>query len=311
MRLGFTVRVFGIPGGSSDDAPQIVAGTPLSARLAYLCDILRYLASQRIHLYRMHARLVPAWAARDLAAWCRHLDDHRGLLRLVGALAEEADLRLTFHPYSDVTLNAPDEERAVHSMGLLEAQHELLRAMELGPEAVIVLHTGGVYGDKERASECFVRRYESLPESVRARLVLENDDRRFHLVDVMRIHRQCGIPVVLDTLHHLVLNAEPLPLREALSGALGTWPEHLLPKVHFSTPRTEMRQGKSQRIKVPTWTEHADYVNPFEFIAFLKSVAGLPTFDVMLEAKARDLALIQLRHDLQRFAPELAARYDL
>jgi hypothetical protein len=34
--------------------------------------------------------------------------------------------------------------------------------------------------------------------------------------------------------------------------------------------------------------------------------AGLREFDVMLEVRAKDLALIQLRRDLARYAPEVA-----
>ncbi|MFH1085155.1 MAG: UV damage endonuclease UvsE, partial [Chloroflexota bacterium] len=56
-----------------------------------------------------------------------------------------------------------------------------------------------------------------------------------------------------------------------------------------------------------TWTEHADYINPFEFAAFCALGEALRPFDVMLEAKARDLALLKLRRDLARYAPEVAA----
>jgi UV DNA damage endonuclease len=59
---------------------------------------------------------------------------------------------------------------------------------------------------------------------------------------------------------------------------------------------------------MPTWTEHSDFINPFEFIAFLRMAQDLRPFDVMLEAKARDLALLKLREDLHRFAPDLAGR---
>lgn len=38
---------------------------------------------------------------------------------------------------------------------------------------------------------------------------------------------------------------------------------------------------------------------------------GAPAFDVMLEAKAKDLALRRLRSDLQRYAPDVAARFGL
>lgn len=100
-------------------------------------------------------------------------------------------------------------------------------------------------------------------------------------------------------------------MREALTYCLGTWPEDTVPKVHFSTPRTEMRPLEgSSRLKVPTWEEHSDFVNPFEFAAFVRSASGLREFDIMLETKARDLALLKLRQDLGRFAPELLSTLD-
>ena len=34
-------------------------------------------------------------------------------------------------------------------------------------------------------------------------------------------------------------------------------------------------------------------------------------FDVMLEAKAKDLALIRLRNDMLRYAPDVAQRFSL
>ena len=37
----------------------------------------------------------------------------------------------------------------------------------------------------------------------------------------------------------------------------------------------------------------------------MRIAAGLPAFDVMLEVRAKDLALTELRNDLRRFAPEL------
>ena len=34
-------------------------------------------------------------------------------------------------------------------------------------------------------------------------------------------------------------------------------------------------------------------------------------FDIMLEAKAKDLALLRLRKDILQYAPELAARFEV
>ena len=100
---------------------------------------------------------------------------------------------------------------------------------------------------------------------------------------------------------------------------LRTWPAGVRPKIHFSCARTELREIKRKNRKTgkletvlqpPIWTGHADYNNPFETIAFLRSIAHLDT-DIMLEAKAKDLALLRLRNDIARYAPELAGRYGI
>ena len=60
----------------------------------------------------------------------------------------------------------------------------------------------------------------------------------------------------------------------------------------------------------PVWTGHADYCHPFEFISFMRSAADA-VFDVMIESKAKDLALVRLRADLVRYAPDVATRFGL
>ena len=75
--------------------------------------------------------------------------------------------------------------------------------------------------------------------------------------------------------------------------------------------RKNRKTGKIEVVlQPPIWTGHADYNNPFEAITFLKTIAHLET-DIMLEAKAKDLALLRLRGDIARYAPELAARYNI
>lgn len=89
--------------------------------------------------------------------------------------------------------------------------------------------------------------------------------------------------------------------------------------VHFSSPRTELREIKRKNRKTkkreivllpPLLLGHADYNNPFEFVTMMRQLEGLE-FDVMLEAKAKDLALLRLRTDLARVAPDVAARFGI
>lgn len=100
---------------------------------------------------------------------------------------------------------------------------------------------------------------------------------------------------------------------------MGQSPAGVRLKLHFSTPNNGMRElkqrdrktGKLKKAMVaPVWTGHADFCSPFEFAAFMRLATGLE-FDVMLESKVKDLALIRLRPDLLRYAPDVAARFGL
>jgi UV DNA damage endonuclease len=201
----------------------------------------------------------------------------------------------------------------------LDSQAEMLDLMECGPEAVLVVHVGGAYGDRASGRERWIRTWPKLSEPVRRRLVLENDDIRYSSADVLAIHERTGVQCVFDYQHHWCFNPEGLPIIETLSRFLRTWPDGVRPKMHFSCARTEMRELKRRNRKTgkmelvlqpPIWTGHADYNNPFETITWLRSIARLDT-DIMLESKAKDLSLIRLRNDLARYAPELLTRYGI
>jgi len=300
-RLGFSIRAMGLP----DVTPAPVhSSNPLAlgSSLMRLRDIILYCSQHKIRMYRMHCNLAPQLSHGEQTGGIWRIYQQEA--ELLAELVREQDVRLSFHPYSLVSLSTPDEDRAWRSAAYLESQSTMLDMLQLSREAVIVLHVGGIYDELTSARDRFIRRYEQLQERVRQRLALENDDRRFSIADIINIHDRCGIPLVFDWQHHQVLNPLHIPWQEALTRCIASWPDGITPKIHFSSPRTELR-SENGHIKVPSWTEHSDYVQPFEFIYVMRSSVALP-FDVMLECKARDLALLKLRQDLKRFAPELA-----
>jgi UV DNA damage endonuclease len=266
----------------------------------------------------MSSDLAPYVTHADLPQFHRQIAESRSELGELGRRANQLDLRLSFHPSQFIVMNAPDNAVRMQSVRDLAAQAEILDLMNLGPEAVIVIHVGEAYSDKEAALNRWVACYQEVPEPVRRRLVLENDDTRFSAADVIRIHERTGVRLVFDIQHHQCLNPEGLPWRPTLERFLRTWPDGVRPKLHYSSPRTQMRgviranrktAKKQLFLQPPTWTAHADYINPFEFIRFLLDTKDL-IFDIMLEAKAKDLALRRLRQDILSYAPELAERFD-
>ncbi|GGH10653.1 hypothetical protein GCM10007036_07320 [Alsobacter metallidurans] len=318
-RLGFPVKVMGRDDLKSHDARRSTSDPHLKVSLGYLDTLLDYLVRHDIRMYRMSSDLAPYATHPDMPQFHDMVRESAPELRAIGAKAKELGVRLSFHPSQYVVLNSPDPELIRKSAWDLASQAEMLDLMELGPEAVLVIHVGGVYGDLEASRARWAQTWPTLPEPVRRRLTLEHDDLRFSAADTLWIHGETGVRLIFDHQHFWCLNPERADMRATLAAMLATWPDDQQPKVHFSSPRTELREqqrvDKATRKKTthyvaPVFTGHADFCNPFEFATFMRIAEGLD-FDVMLEAKAKDLALLRLRPDLLRYAPDVAARFGL
>ncbi|MCW8085246.1 UV DNA damage repair endonuclease UvsE [Sabulicella glaciei] len=317
MRLGVPVKILADPSLKSNDARRWQSGPHLRVSLEYLDAILDHLARRDIRMYRMSSDLAPYATHPDMPQFHSMVRECAPELAAIGAKARRLGIRLSFHPSQFVVINSPDPELVRKSVADLTSQAEMLDRMEQGPEAVLIIHTGGHYGDRQAALERWARNWEDLPEPVRRRLVLENDDLRFDAADVLWLHERTGVRLIFDHQHFWCLNRQGLEVASTFRRFLASWPEGQRPKMHFSSPRTEMREVKrpvpgtkrtETKLIPPVWTGHADFINPFEFATFLREVPEA-VFDVMLEAKAKDLALERLRADLPRYAPDVGLRF--
>jgi UV DNA damage endonuclease len=204
-------------------------------------------------------------------------------------------------------LNAPDDELARKSALDLEQDAALLDAMGAGPEACVVVHVGGAYDDRQAARERFARNHARMSDRARERVAVEHDERLFDLADVLWLHERTGARVIFD-LHHHRCNVAPgyEDYGAAMAAAFATWPAGVRPKAHLSSPRTELRtDAKKKLARPPLLDQHADFATPWDLAALLSAAPG--AVDVMVEAKAKDLAVDWLRVQMERVLPELAA----
>ena len=343
LRLGFPVKVLGRPGLKANDTRRSHKNPHLKCSLEHVDAIFDYLEKVGIDMYRFSSDLAPYATHPDMPQFHNMVAESDAELAAIGAKARALDLRLSFHPSQFVLLNSPDPILTAKSIWDLSSQAEMLDRMGCGPEAVLVTHVGGVYGDHEASRARWIEGWNQCPEHVRNRLVLENDDIRFSAADALWLHERTGVRLIFDYQHFWCLNPERLELRPTLEKFLATWPAGVRPKIHFSSPRTEMREVKRQigpaeraaaktgkaakggsvtkapvkagaRVKTvllpPVWTGHSDFTNPFEFSTFMRTAQGLE-FDVMMEGKAKDLSILKLRPDLLRYAPDVAERFGI
>jgi|TARA_R110002012_G_scaffold21817_3_gene75688 UV DNA damage endonuclease len=149
------------------------------------------------------------------------------------------------------------------------------------PYNKINIHIGGAYGDKESAMERFCKNFELLPDSVKSRLTVENDDRAsmYSVKDLYEgVYKRIGIPIVFDYHHHQFCTGD-LSEKEALEMAISTWPKDIVPVVHYSESRREEQLDESIREQA-----HSDYI-------YNKIDTYGHDVDIMVEAKHKELAV--------------------
>ena len=308
MRLGFAVKILGREGLKSHDARRHANNPHLKNSIEFAHATFDYLAEVKISMYRFSSDFAPYLTHPDMPQFHHQIEESRGELEALGKRAREMNLRLSFHPSQYIILNSPSDKLTETSTRDFLAQAEMLDAMEQPAEAVIVTHVGGVYGDKEASMARFVEHFHALPEPAKRRLVLENDDKSYTCADVLKIHEQTGIRCIFDHQHHNCINSEGWSPEAACAAILATWPDDCRPKIHFSSPRIEDREikrldketGKKVAFKATALaTQHADFIDADTFIPFARETQKTREFDVMCEAKSKDLAVLRLREALE------------
>jgi UV DNA damage endonuclease len=98
--------------------------------------------------------------------------------------------------------------------------------------------------------------------------------------------------MVLDYHHHLC-NKTSKSFKYLIKEIFKTWNnDELIPKFHFSSPKSILK--KELRA-------HHDYINEKEFISFINKIKFInKDFDIMIEAKKKDIALFKLIDELKQ-----------
>ena len=207
-----------------------------------------------------------------------------GILEACRIFALEQQIRLSFHPDQFVVLSSPHPSVVANSVQELEYQAMLAEAV--GAD-VINIHAGGAYGDKIAALKRFGEVYDVLPEPVRSRLTLENDDISYTPEDLLPLCERRSIPLVYDVHHHRC-NPDSLPVDEVTERAGATWTAVGREQYcHISSPRGGWGGG--------TPRPHADYIDPGDVPECW--LGRKMTVDV--EAKAKELAVVRLMEELR------------
>lgn len=247
---------------------------------------LGFAAKNNIGAFRILSPLFPRYTHPVVGYTLSDLPDAEEILAVLAGIRKfrkKNDIRLSFHPDQFNVLSSLHENVVYNTIKELE-YHGMLS--ELAGADVINIHAGGRYQDKHKALNRLKNTFHLLSKRVRSRLTLENDDISFSPADLLPICSELEIPMVYDVHHHRCLPDE-LDEHEATRQSVALWNQlGREPYFHISSPKNGWDTGSPR--------PHSDYIDPKDFPPFWLTIRA--TIDV--EAKAKELAVIRLMHDL-------------
>lgn len=301
VRFGYVAKALGVSSGCPDQSITFKKLKKLEDRpeqldllrhiLAHNLDttrrVLYYNQSRQISVYRFSSHLVPLASHPVTQDW-DYVGEFQPQWHELGAFVMAHGFRVSAHPKQSILLSTPQKDVLAAALRELAYHAAMFDAMGLPCDPQFVIHVGGVYKNKASSLERFMKEYRRLPDNIRRRIMVENDNKSYSGSDVLALCQKLGCPMVFDLHHHQCLHRGE-NLGQLWEDIVTTWGEHT-PKIHLSS-------AKSAKEPRP----HAAYVHIDDFLPFLSVAKELDRdFDVMLEAKEKDRALAVLMKDLEK-----------
>ena len=256
----------------------------IAHNLEALEKMVDYNIANDIRLYRISSDLIPFGSSPVNALDWPEI--HKEAFDRIGAKIRNSGMRVSLHPGQYTVLNSPTEDVVERAVEDLIYHDKILTALGTDTTNKIVLHVGGIYGDKEAALDRFADNFQRLPETVQNRLIIENDDRLYNIEEVLGLANRLQFPAVYDNLHHAI-NPPPSGGNDQywIAEAKKTWKEaDGNQKIHYSQQAPSKRSGA-----------HTDTIQLDTFLKFYNQLDD-STIDIMLEVKEKNLSAIKCQN---------------
>ena len=250
-----------------------------------LYKIIKWNNNNGFKFFRITSNLFP-WCSEYRLQDMPDYGEIKMVLREIGKYVKANEMRITSHPGPFNVLTSPREHVVQNCIKDLSIHGEVFDMMGLSrtPYNKINIHIGGAYGDKVSAMKRFCENFHLLPNSVKSRLTVENDDKAsmYSVKDLYEgVYNVIGIPIVFDYHHHRFCSGD-LSEQQALEMAIKTWGD-IVPVVHYSESRSKVYNDTTIKEQA-----HSDYV--YDYIDTYGN-----RVDIMVEAKAKELAVLRYK----------------
>jgi UV DNA damage endonuclease len=286
MSIGYACHTIGVPSTGIKGCLLKNAGTDTLAELiahnlSSLHHIVDYNDANDIRLFRISSDIIPFGSSPVNTLTWKELC--REELSVIAERIRTSGIRVSMHPGQYTVLNSPDRQVAERAALDLVYHVSFLESLETDTTNKVILHVGGAYGDKSASMRHFAERYRDLDDSVKRRLVIENDDKSYHIGDVLELGAGLGIPVVYDNLHNKINCCD-------VSKDDFFWIAQCAPSWKQSDGRQKVHYSQQDPCK--NAGSHSARIGIDEFLNFYSGL-GSSKPDIMLEVKDKNLSAVK------------------
>lgn len=215
--------------------------------------IIRHCAAVGIKGYRISSDLTPVINHPEVNLNISELPNYKLIqyeINKVVRAIKETGIRVSAHPSEYISLTSDDPKVINNSIRDLESHAELFDLFELEKSYYNPLNIHcRKDGEPIEISDKFKKNFELLSESVKSRLVLENNDNAKGVWSVRNLIKYFPeFPITFDTLHHKMLS-DQYTEEEAFNAAYDTW--KFEPIFHYSEGINETRAHRDMAESLP------------------------------------------------------------
>lgn len=218
-------------------------------------NTIRFCQLNNIQGYRLSSSLAPILTHKNLRLRIADLPNFaaiKAVCESIKQLLAANPIRISAHPSEYITLSSDNPECIDNSIVDLEQHAEIFDLLGLPQDyrSPLNIHVRQD-GDAQTIADKVLRVYDTLPDNIRNRLVLENNDNAKGVWSISNLikyfHCSRGIPITFDSLHHSLLSGG-MTEQDAFNAAHNTWPT--VPIFHYS----EGIDGTRKHADMPTTT---------------------------------------------------------
>ena len=218
--------------------------------------IVRHCKAAGINGYRLSSDLCPVIKHPDVMLNLEDLPEYGFIKYEIDKLKKtikDTGIRISAHPSEYITLTSEDPKALQNSITDLEAHADIFDRLDL-PQSYyspLNIHVRKD-GDPIDISTRFFTNFDRLSDSVRKRLVLENNDNANGVWSIKNLHTHFhqtrGIPITFDNLHHKILHND-MTEEEAFNLSYSTW--SVQPIFHYSEGKNNTRAHSDMALSLP------------------------------------------------------------